>query len=304
MTHHIWYHSPCNDGLGAAYAAWVALGEDGMRYVPVAYGDPLPEIEPEDEVTLLDFTAPRADLLRLAQVAGRITILDHHASAARALDGLAEEGLATEGACEIRVHFDMNHASAILAWQHFHPDIPAALVLRLIEDRDLWRFQDPDSKPLHYALATERDFRNLDLFRSSHWALTQAITRGRAILTYLEGEWDAIASRAAVTTPRNGGDQGPFLATVCPCPSSWFSDVGHLLLTQHSEIQVAVLYNDYPASGYTTVSLRSRPGGLDVSRLAAAQGGGGHPQAAGFLQPLANPLYGLFLPAAPTGAPA
>ncbi len=31
------YHADCNDGFAAAYAAWVALGED-EEYVPVKYG--------------------------------------------------------------------------------------------------------------------------------------------------------------------------------------------------------------------------------------------------------------------------
>jgi hypothetical protein len=220
---------------------------------------------------------------------------------ARALDGLADEAMATEGA-EIRVTFDTHHSGAILAWKHFHPDIPAPLVLRLIEDRDLWRFYDPDSKPLHYALATQRDFRALDLFRASNWALSKAITQGRAILTYLEGQWLDLARRAVVTTMDRGSGAGLIRVAICPCPSSWFSDLGHLLLTQHPEIQVAVIYHDDPSAGHTTVSLRSRSGGVDVSHIAADEAGGGHPQAAGYRHALADPSWTLFYSLVPTGA--
>ena len=280
--HHIWYHSPCNDGLGAAYAAWSALGESGMRYTPCAYGNPLPAIEPEDEVTLLDFTAPRKDLLKLAQVAGRITILDHHASAERALAGLTEEALATEGACELRVTFDKNHSGAILAWQHFHPGISSPLVLDLIEDRDLWSFEDPRSRPMHYALSTRRDFRDLHRCAESISELQGVVADGYAILQHLEAEWQSLAERAAFRKLPLPGQSVEVATAVSPCPSAWFSDLGHLLLEQHTEIQIAVLYADNPAQGHTTVSLRSRPGGPDVSVIAASLGGGGHPQAAGF----------------------
>ena len=34
----ILYHADCDDGFGAAYAAWLSLG-DSAEYQPVYYGD-------------------------------------------------------------------------------------------------------------------------------------------------------------------------------------------------------------------------------------------------------------------------
>lgn len=293
MTHHIWYHAKCTDGLGAAYAAWSALGESGCRYTPVAYGDPLPPIDPEDEVTMLDFSAPRAELLRLAQVAGRITIIDHHASAEGQLAGLADEALATEGACEIRTTFDTDHSGAVLAWHAFRPNEDVPRLLQLIEDRDLWRFASPDSKPLHYGLARIEDFRHFSIIASNENELMGVALEGELILEYLEAQWASIAARAGlVTLAWFDGILSPGenpLCDLCPCPSAWFSDVGALLLDTHPETEIAVLYNDHIDAEHVTVSLRSRKGGPDVSRLAAHMGGGGHPNAAGFRIPLVFP---------------
>jgi uncharacterized protein len=304
MPHHIWYHSPCCDGLGAAYAAWTALGETGIRYTPVAYGDPLPPIEPDDEVTLLDFSASRQALLQLAQTAGRITIIDHHASAERALAGIGEEAAATEGACEIQVTFDMTHSGAVLAWQHFYRAAPPPKVLELIEDRDLWRFTDPGSRDLYFALEHLRDFRDLEqLARSPKWLAVQ-IENGRIIRRYLEGVWQGLAARASVSTlalaPSEGGEPAePAIPCVLlSCAPSWFSDVGHTLLEAHPEAQIAALYHDNLKSGYTTWSLRSRQDGPDVTRIAVAAGGGGHPHAAGFRVPLGAGTFRLSMPTA------
>jgi hypothetical protein len=294
--HHIWYHAKCTDGLGAAYAVWSALGDSGCKYTPVAYGDPLPPIEPDDEVTMVDFSAPRADLLRLAQIASRITILDHHASAERGLEGLDTEALATEGACEIRVTFDMEHSGAVLAWQHFHPGTHVPLPLTLIEDRDLWRFAHSGSRALHYAICDLGDFRVLDELFESNKALLHYIQRGQFILDHLTNQWLDLADRAAeqrIMLPIGAdGAQGPgyFRAgipcVICACPPAWFSDLGALLLEQHPAADIAVLYADHQGRQQITVSLRSRPGGPDVSRIAAHYGGGGHPRAAGYRVPL------------------
>lgn len=292
--HHIWYHAPCTDGLGAAYAAWSALGDGAhLRYTPVAYGKPLPVIEGEDEVTMLDFAPSRAEVLQLAQVAGRITIIDHHASAERALAGLEQEALTTEGACEIRITFNMEHSGAVLAWQHFRPQHPPPLLLQLIEDRDLWRCAHPSSKPLHYALSCIEDFRHLDDAATTPEYLRDLIASGKIILEYLQKEWTHQAKRAGLCTISWFDGLGPEgdspLCVMGPCPSPWFSDVGHLLLEQYPEAQVAALYNDNVGGNYVRVSLRARKNGPDVSRLAAHMGGGGHPQAAGFRVTLGFP---------------
>jgi phosphoesterase RecJ-like protein len=55
---------------------------------------------------------------------------------------------------------------------------------------------------------------------------------------------------------------------------------------------VAVLVRDLLSedrNGMRKVSLRATDGSVDVSRIARAFGGGGHPQAAGFSTPLPYP---------------
>ena len=43
------HHQDCPDGFGAAYAAWLKLG-DNATYVPGKYGDQPPEMPPDSIV--------------------------------------------------------------------------------------------------------------------------------------------------------------------------------------------------------------------------------------------------------------
>lgn len=53
------------------------------------------------------------------------------------------------------------------------------------------------------------------------------------------------------------------------------------LLAQAEDAEVAILFKESEETGATRVSVRTRPGGVDATRLTGAFGGGGHARAAG-----------------------
>lgn len=78
----ILYHADCDDGFGAAYAAWLSLG-DGAEYQPVYYGDQIPPDRLMGrQVFILDFSFSPVVLRNMARHAVKIVLLDHHKSAA------------------------------------------------------------------------------------------------------------------------------------------------------------------------------------------------------------------------------
>ena len=285
-THTILYHQHCADGSAAALAAWLALGEHEARYIPCSYGRPLPDdIEPGSDVYLLDFTAKRGEMLALAMVAGRITVLDHHASAAAELAGLPEQARNTLGACEIRTVFDLNRSGCALAWAHFHPGKQLPWLLQLIEDRDLWRFALLDSRDLHCALDLDEDFRALASYIVRPRLINDLVADGRVIRAHLQRQWRGVVAAAGPLLRWPAHAQNAYGAPsvrLVNCPPQWFSDVGHLLLATEPCADIAILYSDDERTHRRSWSLRSRKGGPDVSRIAATYGGGGHPNAAGF----------------------
>ena len=52
------YHASCPDGFGAAWAAHRVLGERA-QYLPMNHGDPIPQMDDDARVYILDFSFDR-----------------------------------------------------------------------------------------------------------------------------------------------------------------------------------------------------------------------------------------------------
>ena len=73
------YHAHCADGFGAAFAAWLKLGDEA-EYVACSYGyKELPAFK-ERDVYLLDFSLLDSDMDRLFSEASKVVWCDHHLS--------------------------------------------------------------------------------------------------------------------------------------------------------------------------------------------------------------------------------
>src|SRR4051794_31609315 len=262
------YHADCPDGFGAAFAAWRALG-DAAAYLPVRHGEPPPpQAEDGPEVLyLLDFAYPRATMEHLASLAGSVRVLDHHATAAEDLAGLPYATI------------DLDKSGAVLAWEHFHPGRPIPLLLRYVQDRDLWRWELGHSRELNAALAlVPHDFAAWDrlareLDGDDVGRLEELFRTGTTVLAYRTLQVGRLCDRAFWT------DVAGHRVPVVNSPG-FASEIGEELCRRHPEAPFAAVFSLLSASEETW-SLRSR-GGFDVSRVARSLGGGGHRAAAGF----------------------
>lgn len=291
------YHAHCADGFGAAWAAWLKWG-DAVEYVPCAYGQEPPEVLGRN-VLIGDFSFKRDTMERIAQGAASIVVLDHHETAEnellqwrRFMDKPERFTLATIGSMMTDLHrgpylpvcalFDMNRSGAVMTWDFCFPGEEAPLLLRLIEDRDLWRFTMPETKPFGVWLRCEP-------FNFERWELiAQELNDGRdaerifaeahAMQRFFDQKVIEIGQLAR--TGMIAGHDVP----LCNCPPMFASEVGHWLLDQHPDAPFVACYADQGKSrGY---SLRSRDGRMAVSDIAKKFGGGGHRNAAGFGVPL------------------
>ena len=289
-------HGNCPDGTAAAFACWKHFG-DAATYIPVFYGQPVPDMPPEHNVVLVDFSYPEDTLKELlaARIGRRtqaeqvVTVLDHHASAQRDLTSLIRQQLPG-----LALHFDMEESGASLAWKWWHtrghlpdpqhqPDAWAAVedamptFYKYIRDRDLWRFALPDSKAISLAYWTlEKDFLRIEQFAQD---LEEAegyhrlVTEGQAMQRYAEALVREQAARV-----RWGWIQGhrvPYVNT-----TTLFSEVGEYLCTTYDDAPFAAYFFDR-ADGQRQWGVRGK-GQVDLSVLAKAMGGGGHPNAAGW----------------------
>jgi len=155
---YVLYHGQCYDGFGAAYAAWKKFG-DTAKYIPVSYGYPPPEMPDAEEVYIVDFSYPQAVLQEMVDAGLRVTVLDHHKTAQETL--LPMVGTSKN----LAIQFDMERSGALIAWEAFHPRVPAPLLIQHISDRDLWQFKLDGTAKIHKALVSyPMDFELWDTF--------------------------------------------------------------------------------------------------------------------------------------------
>jgi uncharacterized protein len=247
------YHANCIDGFTAAWCAWKSYG-DAAEYVPVQYNEAPPDVAGAD-VLIVDFSYPRETLLRMHGEARSLRVLDHHKTAEADLAGL--------DFCM----FDMNRSGAGLAWDELCNGRPRPLLVSYVEDRDLWRFVLPDSKPINAWIGSwEFDMVTWDA------VVSRLLGGGEAILRKDNRYVHSMAKEARFC------ELGRQIVPVVNAPYLNTSElVGHLA---EGGVPFAAGWFQR-ADGKYQYSLRSC-GDFDVSALAKTFGGGGHKNAAGF----------------------
>lgn len=289
------YHDNCADGFGAAWACWQKWG-DKVRYVPASYGAAPPDVT-DAHVLIVDFSYKRGILAKMATCAKSIIVLDHHKTAQAELDPFRVSATAAElgnsistaialaveatGNAPVFAVFDMEKSGARLAWDFCH-GTEAPQLIRLIEDRDLWRFTLPKSK--EFALWLRAEPFSFERFDQTAQELDDAICAHGIMIeaTAMQRFYDLkVAEIAAFAKRRHIGGHGGVV--VVNCPPMFASDVGNALLELHPDAPFAATW--FEGSNTLMWSLRSKDDRVDVSVVAAKFGGGGHRNAAGFAVP-------------------
>jgi len=268
------------------------------------------------EVYILDFYFPPDVLEAMASLANSVIQIDHHASAR--LPWVGRLTKTTDGgesyrhpALPLTVIFDLDKSGARLAWEYFHPAQPVPLILRHVEDLDLWRFAMPGTRALGRALRLLAfDFAVWDeLIRHSpdpdSPRYTAFVAEGEAIEHFFQIEVARLAQSRLVMPARLRGEPlDPLqalrhgLPTLVDGDRAWraidgpainasvlfASELGNLLAEKSGTFG---LIWQLGADGEVKASVRGK-GNVDVAEIAANYGGGGHPNAAEFRMPLAR----------------
>lgn len=256
------YHAGCPDGFGAAWSFWRRYG-DAVEYIPVSHGSEPPDVT-GCNVYIVDFCYKRDILLELNKVAKKITVIDHHKSSMKECGDLHF--------CT----FDMNHSGAYLAWKYLFGEDNIPLLIRYIEDRDLWNWNLSSSEEILSAVDSfDRTFENWDMLNSSldtvqsdSW--NNLYMMGQAILRY---KMSLIQSMIKHSHTIN------ILGKSVPAINIPFFQSEIASQLSEGQDYAAAYYFDGDAYKF---SLRSKEYGDDVSLVASNFGGGGHRSAAGF----------------------
>lgn len=313
------YHADCTDGYGAAFAAWLKLGDDA-EYLPMGYEDKslhhpfdLREMVIDRDVYILDFSFPRPVMEQMFADAKRVVWLDHHKTAFEMW--LTPEQLAYYGLCyetdDGAIRLNNNKSGALLAWEYFHPRSEVPLLIQHIDDRDRWQFKLEGSKELHAALSSHKPW-SFEQWRDNFWSsysgdpfyfeeeVTRLIDDGAVILRTQNVHVQSMAKQARKCEIQyDRQEQIP--QREIPWRGGYVKTAGVRVIREkfdglavnaslhQSEVGDELAKQSgtfgliwYVDSGTRVrCSLRSN-GDYDVSGIARAFGGGGHRTAAGF----------------------
>lgn len=260
------YHGNCADGFGAAYAAWKIFGTRA-EYYPAKYQQEPPDVT-NKAVYILDFSYKKPVMEQMLEKADYITIIDHHASAIEDLQSLEHSRF-------YKVLYNTN-SGAHLAWKYFHGTNPPDLI-KHIEDRDLWKFEFAKTRDIQTALfSLDWTFELWDeIVKGGQERLDELAIEGVALNRKHFKDLKILIEIGTRTM-----DIAGYEVPVASMPPMMTSDAGHIMAKDQP---FAACYYDTPH--YRNFSLRSEANGLDVSKIAAIYGGGGHPRASGFKVP-------------------
>jgi uncharacterized protein len=265
------HHKNCPDGVAAALAAYKFFGEFGAHYIPRTHTDRVPRFKPGAIIYFLDIALKRDDMIELAKTAESIVVLDHHKTAEAELVDLPDN---------VHVQFDMTKSGAQLAWAYFYPHIEEPKVVSHIADRDLWKFEIPNTREITEAvMAHEYDLSVYDSLITEPMLYARLLAQGEALLAGKENQLAILINEAQEATIQIGERVVSF-----PCinaPHFFASDLANMLLKRFPNAPFAGCYRD-AGNGRRDWSLRSMDDRMDVAEIASSfTGGGGHRNAAG-----------------------
>lgn len=260
------YHGDCWDGFGAAYAAWKKFGNKAA-YLAVQRKNAPPAVEGRT-VYLLDFTYQGQELRKLMRQAARVTALDHHESQEKETKSTAD------------YRYDLRKSGVTLAWEYFHPGKKTPLLLKYIEDMDLFRLALPRSQAVHaYLQLLPFDFRRLDkLVREfeNPARRKEIIQQGTLLNTHFQSICDRIIKDGAELV-----DFAGYKVYAVNAPHLFSTEIGHKLYAKHPPF--AIVWRKQ--GEWFRISLRGT-GKPNLIPIARRFGGGGHRRAAAFSVPI------------------
>ena len=267
------YHANCDDGFGAAWVLHAALSD--AEFHAAHYQTPPPDVTDRD-VYLVDFSYKLPVLQEMLGKAESITILDHHKT--------AEEDLRTVlmGKHAAGV-FDMDRSGAMITWDWFFPEQAPPLLLRYIQDRDLWHKNLPHCDAV---IAWLRSYpQSFDM-----WA---------ALADKLEVNFDGVVKEGNAILRSHEAQRQQALRHAHDLDTGVFTCRATHTTIHFSEVATELAGPDGVGAAYFMIdggksvvfSLRSQETGPDVSEIAKRFGGGGHKHAAGFK--ISAPNFGM-----------
>ena len=269
------YHGNCADGFTSAWIAKKFFHDsfitDGIDYMPGVYGEPPPDVSQYGAVYILDFSYKRPVFVEWAEKYDYVDfcVIDHHKTAKEDLVDLPEN---------VSVVFSMDESGASLTWNYFFPNTPLPDIVELVKDRDLWKFNDPRTRPFAAGLFSRAyTFENWDEAANN---VLLVVDEGKVIERKHFKDIEELMPKTCTQLLVGGYHVAGYNV-----PHTLSSDVANIAAKSPDNPFGCCYWIDGDS---VVFSLRSNDSKPDVSTIAKLYGGGGHRNAAGFKVSLIN----------------
>lgn len=276
MSKFVLFHDD-SDGYCSALAAMLSMTWSDAKYISVQYGQPFPEQIPltkETEILVVDFSYKREILEEVHAAVGKITVIDHHKTAQKDLEGLPY------------AIFDMEESGATLTWKYFHNSEPPNL-FKFVGDRDLWRFKYKESRWLEHGINASGRSKDLMFWLQlyqDHVLFQSTLETGKILQENVDGICKTFVKAKKYRVFDFGKMVGyPSMQCVIFNNTSLISEMAEAMYKHLPDVEFVMSYFILPDTAEVVFSLRCAAGKkLDLGQLAKCFGGGGHARAAGF----------------------
>jgi oligoribonuclease NrnB/cAMP/cGMP phosphodiesterase (DHH superfamily) len=279
----VFYHASCPDGTGAAWPIWREHMRDldsktKFQSYEVRHGEPYPDVTGQT-VAIVDFSYKRSVMKKICEVAKFVIVIDHHKTAIRDLEGLETE------VNNYRGYFDVERSGAQLVWDLVYSSEGGnsrPWFIDIIADRDLWKWEIPNSKYIGKALY-HRDWYTFQKMENmmeytpiAIKELKDELTKEGKFISSKEKKDIDYACGTAILCNFEG-----YKVKLSSCHPTLRSEVGNILSNNGCDFAATWRY-DFQSDSWW-ISLRgNNKSPLDLAKICEKFGGGGHPKACGF----------------------
>lgn len=266
------YHVADSDGKGSGAIVRTVYPEIELMGLNHDMEVPYDEIRKHDKVIVCDFALPIDFMFELNEKID-FTWIDHHASVINEYN----EKVATGHYKEIKGLRKIGTAAIVLTWQYFYPDkeVPEGVIL--LGKNDVFDLRDDRVRPFEYAFQSNGVNKPTDeiwdkLF-DGRLSVADTVEKGRAILSWIKVRNYRLVRSMAFESEYQG------LKCICAnMPQGYSEFFDSLENIKDYDFMVNFFMNK---NNRWNLSFYSDKDNIDVSKIAAAFGGGGHVHAAG-----------------------
>ncbi len=266
------YHIADHDGKGSAAIVRSVYPEIELLGLNHDMEIPYEQIEQHDKIVVCDISLPVDYMFKLSENKD-FTWIDHHISVITEY----EEKLKNGGHNPIKGLRRSGTAAIELTWEYFYPDKPVPEGVHLLAMQDIYNLSDPRVLPFEYACQSmgvnrpdEKIWRKII---NSEIDVPEMVSKGQAILSWIKVRDYRLVRGMSFTSHYKG--MKCICANMPQGKSAFFDSIPHI---NSFDFMVNFFMNK---KNCWNLSFYTSKDNVDVSKIAAEFGGGGHQKAAG-----------------------